>query len=115
MFKSLIGWIVSLVGLCLIFWVIGGNIKTSKPPKYIFTDNNWAQTTKRILKDAGVEDVEGCLRWAFGDGYKLLEIRQLDDKWRQRHGDIFMVEGSDCIIESTKVIATEWLKIDTKD
>ena len=59
--------------------------------------------------DSGVNNVEDCLVWAFGEDYNRLDQSELDDIWNQRHGDSFTIEGSDCVIESTKKIAKVFL------
>lgn len=78
------------------------------PTKYVFTESNWSGTMKRILRDNGVKNPEECLRWAFGEEYKLLYLKDLDDQWQQLHPELFVIEGHDCIVESTIRIAKEW-------
>ena len=69
----------------------------------------WERQVSRIMIDEGVVHVEDCLRWAFGEGFEQLEQRELDDMWRQRHSDLFVIHGHDDIVESTKRIAKAWL------
>lgn len=107
--KYILYGIAVLILLCSTLWVIGGNKKYNTSTEYIFYDtNNW-HTIERILADNGVGDIEDCLVWAFGEEYKLLKLRDLDDVWTQRHSDSFTIKGSDCIIESTKKIAKVYL------
>ena len=75
----------------------------------------WGGWTRKILLENGVhsENVEDCLSWAFGSGFESLQLRELDDKWRELHSDLFMIEGSDCVIESTKKIANAYIKFRT--
>lgn len=68
----------------------------------------WTPDIERILVEAGVENVDDCLRWAFGEDYKQLEQRDLDDRWRQRHSDLFIIRGADDLVEATRRIADAW-------
>lgn len=86
---------------------MGGNYKPKT--KYIIPNiYEWQSPTKLILADNGVEDVENCLAWAFGENFRQLQQSELDDKWRERHSDLFEIAGYDCIVESTKKIAEAW-------
>ncbi len=39
-------------------------------------------------------------QWAFGDGWRWVRLETLNDRWNERHSDIFFINGSDLIIES---------------
>lgn len=69
----------------------------------------WSGPVERVLIESGVDNVDDCLSWAFGEDYKKLEQRELDDQWRQRHIDLFIIRGTDDLVESTRKIAKAWL------
>lgn len=45
-----------------------------------------------------------CGVWAFGEGYGELPFSMLDEAWNERHGELFMVKGSDNAIEVVEKI-----------
>ncbi len=53
-----------------------------------------------IFHDAGVDDYDGCMRWAFGDDYMIMRIVEGHLKWNERHGDIFIIHGSDLLVDA---------------
>lgn len=101
-----------LLALCLCAIVV---MEANEAPKtkYIFLSmRGWQCPTKAILVDNGIDeqDVESCIIWAFGKDHNKLRLDELDDKWRERHSDLFEIAGYDCIIESTKKIAKVYLE-----
>ncbi len=110
--KTIAVWVGAIVMMGASYWLYCYYLEYSRPApaKYSFS-NSWERPVKRILFDSGVNDVDDCLVWAFGEEYWILELSELDDKWRDRH-DIFVIEGHDCIVESTQRIAKAWI---TKD
>ena len=56
---------------------------------------------ENILAGVGVPKhlQDDCMRWAFGDGWQYLMIEDSDTVWNERHGDIFLLLGSDSRIE----------------
>lgn len=55
-------------------------------------------------------EVDCCLQWAFGDDVSELQVNELDDRWRERHSDLFIVEGTDDLWESTRKIGRAYLE-----
>jgi len=94
------GGLVLLFGLLMGWWRIGGI--SSKPPSF-------HSKATDILLSVGVTDTEECLRWAFGDDVATKEVHDLDDYWREKHSDLFMVEGSDDLWESVRKIGKAYL------
>lgn len=102
----------ALIGILVVCFCVLIALEANEPSeaKYIFHNMyEWQCPTKAILVESGVKDVEDCLMWAFGEGYNLLLLNELDDKWRELHSDLFEIAGHDCIIESTKKIGRAWL------
>lgn len=66
----------------------------------------------KALDNAGVPQKKrgDCLRWAFGEDALSILISEMDDRWRQRHSDIFMLIGSDPLYESTIRIGKAYLE-----
>jgi len=54
------------------------------------------------LAEAGVatDEYERCLRWAFGEDILSVDLRLWQDRWNERHSDIFIMQGSDECRES---------------
>ena len=46
---------------------------------------------KTILLKQGftVSEIDDCMVWALGEGYGSLGLREVDDRWNERHSDIF--------------------------
>lgn len=40
------------------------------------------------------------LEWAFGEGFEAMAISEIDDRWNERHGDIFCIKGTDIPMEA---------------
>ncbi len=61
------------------------------------------------LKSAGVDDADACMDWAFGDEWESLPIYQLDEAWNKRHGDLFVLNGCDRVIDGTEKIGRAYV------
>lgn len=63
------------------------------------------------------DEWEQCFRWAFGITYGNIPIDNSDypDLWNQRHGDIFIIKGTDSIRETNKRIFEAWENRNTGD
>jgi len=57
------------------------------------------------IRRAGVEDVHKCLQWAFGEDVDTIRIMEFDDRWRQRHPELFTVHGADDLFVTINKIA----------
>lgn len=53
---------------------------------------------------------ECCMFWALGIDYGSLPRRVLDDVWNKRHGNIFMLKGTDNYSNSIEQIKKECFK-----
>ena len=68
---------------------------------------------RNILHEAGVynpEEQEACMKWAFGEDYGVVLLSSLDNRWNNRHSDIFEVRGSDNFINSIERIGKAYLE-----
>lgn len=70
------------------------------------------ESISNILTKVGVPEEEHstCLSWAFGDDYASIEIRFLDDRWRDLHPDRTIICGSTPIVEAFRIVGEEYLK-----
>lgn len=76
-----------------------------------FTPHEWiAADLKRFLTEVGVEDTDACLRWAFGDEYATMLLKDSDDAWNERHSDLFVMRGSDNVRESIKRVGKSYVQ-----
>ena len=50
-------------------------------------------------------DADAGMRWALGDDYGTLLISSTDDRWNERHGDLFRIKGTDRVIDGNERIA----------
>lgn len=64
------------------------------------------------LTDAGVpsDEIDSCLRWAFGDDYENISLTAWGDHWRERHSDMFMICGYDLVKDSLHRIGKAYLE-----
>ena len=62
--------------------------------------------------EAGVPEdkLEECYCWAFGIDYANIPLMNFGDRWRELHGDLFMVEDGDLIAEVFLKIGKAFLK-----
>lgn len=63
-----------------------------------------------ILNSVCVDDVDACMRWAFGDGYGMMLFSDSKDVWNERHGDIFTIYNHDLLDEVLKRIGMAYLE-----
>lgn len=63
-----------------------------------------------VLISVGVKDTDACYQWAFGDGWMSLPVRESDEKWNERHSDLFILCGSDGIIDGLERIGRAYVK-----
>ncbi len=68
-----------------------------------------ANSLRHILKSVGVEDVDACYAWAFGDDWLTLLVSASDDRWNERHGDLFLLSGSSPLVESLRRVGRAYL------
>jgi hypothetical protein len=54
--------------------------------------------------DIKIVDTESCMRWALGEDYGSLSRSELDYEWNKRHGEIFVIKGSDAYDKSIERI-----------
>lgn len=74
----------------------------------IYLDNRYS--LPELLK-VPEEEVDSCMRWAFGEDWEQLEMRMFDERWRQLHPDLFVMHGHDSIAESLNKVGREWGKL----
>ena len=55
------------------------------------------------------EELEECLRLAFGDDYENLYVRHILKIWNERHRDIFVMQGDDNASEAFERIGMAYL------
>lgn len=74
---------------------------------------NWQDSWKQPLLEAGVaeDEIDDCMRWAFGKDYLNMQLRNVQDFWNQRHEDIFIMYGSDDSYETFKRIGEAYKKL----
>lgn len=56
------------------------------------------------------DELEDCYRWAFGIDYENILIMDFGDKWRELHGDLFMVQDSSLVCEVFPKIGKAYLE-----
>lgn len=56
------------------------------------------------------EEFDECYRWAFGDDVGSLLIKDSPRAWNQRHSDLFKIQGSDSIKETTVKIGFAYME-----
>ena len=71
---------------------------------------------ENILHNFGVpkSETNSCLRWALGDGCENQPANMIDDLWRTNHPDLTPVYASTEVNEGLNIIATEYLKKESK-
>lgn len=64
------------------------------------------------LMQVGVpkDKVDSCMAWAFGVGWGAMVVSTSDDVWNKRHGDLFILLGSDDVIEGLERIGRAYVK-----
>jgi hypothetical protein len=64
-----------------------------------------------ILARAGVpeDDLSACMQWAFGESWETIPMRLLGKKWNERHGDLFVLNGCDSVVEAFSRIGRVYL------
>ena len=50
-----------------------------------------------------------CWAWALGEDWRSLKQSEVDDRWNERHGDLFILYGSDCINEGNQRMYKAWV------
>lgn len=68
-----------------------------------------AEDIHGFLRQVGVVNIDGCLRWAFGDDYNTLAVNMSDDRWNERHSDLFTLKGDDNFQQSVYRIGLAYL------
>ncbi len=63
-----------------------------------------------ILTNEGVADPDACLIWALGDDYSTQPVTLTDTVWNKRHGDLFLLCGTDLYIDGIRRIARAYIK-----
>lgn len=58
---------------------------------------------------------EACLAWAFGPTFGSMALISSADIWNQRHSDLFVILGSDSMIESIEKIGRAYMKHKIKE
>lgn len=66
------------------------------------------QAISKTLNTQGVENIEECLLWAFGEGFGSAPLASLNDRWNTLHSDLFIIKGSDNFLESFKRIGNAY-------
>ena len=55
------------------------------------------------------KEIDICMEWALGPGWMRLSCCMTDDAWNERHSDIFIMHGSDNVVEGWRKIALAYL------
>lgn len=73
-----------------------------------WTHGYWYES---VLREAGVSehDYEVCMRWAFGDDYLSLKLQYADDRWNERHPDLFVMYDSDYLHKAIYKVGKAWI------
>jgi hypothetical protein len=97
---------VAILSVIAGMWL--GALVVSEQPKDHYSFHTIAT---EILISVGLyeNEVDECLRWAFGDDVEQLEVSMLDDRWRQRHNDLLVIRGSDDLFQSIRRIGKIYL------
>ena len=75
---------------------------------------HWHQDRwRQPLLNAGVpeDEIECCMRWAFGDEWATMPLKDTDEEWNNRHSDIFILHGYDEIYEAFYRIGKAYLEV----
>jgi hypothetical protein len=57
------------------------------------------------LPGLSYEESKDCMSWAFGEDWFNLSFPDMDDRWNERHQDIFRIEEYDIVCQSLERIA----------
>ncbi len=70
------------------------------------------QGYKSSLNKSGVPKakIDNCMVWALGEDYPMLRLSEVDTVWNERHGDIFIMRGSDLSDEAFQRIGKAYLE-----
>jgi hypothetical protein len=49
------------------------------------------------------------MRWAFGEDWRTMNIALSDNRWNERHADLFHIAGTDDVEDSMKRIGRAWV------
>lgn len=63
-----------------------------------------------FLGGVPIEEIDNCLLWAFGERFSILPLRQIDERWNELHGDLFLLAGCDLMDESLRRIGKAYMK-----
>lgn len=68
---------------------------------------------EKALFESGirVEDINECMRWAFGEGWESRNIYGSHLLWNELHPDLFKLNDTDVLVDSLKRIAAEYKKV----
>ena len=70
-----------------------------------FIDSDKINSVKYIFRSVGVTNTDQCGTFAFGDKWEELLIRDVKDRWNEKHGkDIFMLHDEDIFAQSIQDI-----------
>ncbi len=96
--------LVALILVSLISWIGIGSCVYSCSEKVSTIIKQEQSELDRIS-----DEWELCFRWAFGETYgSVTDDSDFPDLWNQRHGDIFIILGTDNQAETNKRIFEAW-------
>lgn len=65
--------------------------------------------TQLLLLTSGVTDIEGCMKWAFGNSWRKLNVNRIVYEWNRRHKKIIQFQTSTDVDWIIKKIAQLYL------
>ena len=68
---------------------------------------NWSFIVTNIIDETDFEDF---MRWALGEDWRILPFSHTDEIWNKRHGDLFIIYGTDVVIDTMERIAHAYIK-----
>lgn len=66
---------------------------------------------EKVLKAAGVIDANACMEWAFGEGFGVMALKESNNVWNGRHGDLFELKDSDFIVNGLEKIGLAFVDL----
>ena len=70
---------------------------------------SFSEQMATLFEENGVNQKD-CLTWALGEGYGIRKLTETDEIWNERHGDLFIMKGTDLVLDSTLKIINEYKK-----
>lgn len=105
-----VGYLIFLIVLLAVAVIC--LVKLPNPSDVLQGHKDWVSSLDNCFLEVGVpkEELDSCYRWSFGDDVAQIKTMFWDDRWRERHSDLFVVEGHDPLHESLRKIGKAYLE-----